>query len=141
MLPKNIESFIKEHHVMTLATISNNMPHCSNLFYGYIALTGELIFTSSVSTEHGQNMIDNSNVGGSIVLETKMVGKIRGLQLKGRATQVAGDNLSDARKAYLKRFPYAIFADLELWSFNITSAKLTDNRLGFGKKEIWNRGE
>ena len=141
MLPKNIEGFIKEHHVMTLATISNDTPYCSNLFYGFIASRGELIFTTSLSTEHGKNMMSNSNVGGSIVLETKVIGKIRGIQLRGKATLVDSENISAARVAYLKRFPYAIFADLELWSFKITYAKLTDNRLGFGKKEIWNSGE
>ena len=126
---------------MTLATISDSMPYCSNLFYGYIASKGELIFTTSLSTEHGNNMITNPSVAGSIVLETKVVGKIQGIQLHGESKQVEGADLSTARIAYLKRFPYAVFADLELWSFKITAAKLTDNRLGFGKKEVWIRGE
>lgn len=124
---------------MTLSTLSDGLPYCSNLFYAVLLGDGELVFTSSLSTEHGKNMVVESRVAGSIVLETKVVGKIRGLQLSAEVSQPTGEKLAQARSAYLKRFPYAVFADLELWCFKITKAKLTDNRLGFGKKDIWSR--
>ncbi|MEG1648940.1 MAG: pyridoxamine 5'-phosphate oxidase family protein [Rikenellaceae bacterium] len=140
-LPKEIKTFIKEHHVMTLATISNGMPYCSNLFYAFIPEKQFFVFTSSLATEHAQNIIQNSNVAASIVVETKIVGKVRGVQLCGNASRAEGSVLHEAKMAYLKRFPYAIFADLELWQLKVTFAKLTDNRLGFGKKIIWNSDE
>jgi uncharacterized protein YhbP (UPF0306 family) len=43
------------------------------------------------------------------------------------------------KKAYLKRFPYAIFANTNLWILKINYLKMTDNRLGFGKKLIWQK--
>ena len=43
-----------------------------------------------------------------------------------------------ARRAYLKRFPYAALAELTLWAIRPDYMKLTDNTLGFGKKLIWN---
>jgi uncharacterized protein YhbP (UPF0306 family) len=41
--------------------------------------------------------------------------------------------------AYIKRFPYAAVAPLNIWVIEPDFMKLTDNTLGFGKKLIWNR--
>ncbi len=45
--------------------------------------------------------------------------------------------LSKARWAYLKRFPLAVLMDTHLWVVKLTFIKMTDNRLGFGKKIVW----
>jgi uncharacterized protein YhbP (UPF0306 family) len=45
-----------------------------------------------------------------------------------------------ARTAYLLRFPFALAAKLDLWILEIDYVKMTDNRLGFGKKLEWRRG-
>lgn len=140
-LPKEIKTFIKEHHVMTLATISEGLPYCSNLFYAFIPERHTFVFTSSLTTEHGKNMLQNSSVAASVVVETKVIGKVRGVQLRGIACRSAGNTLREAKMAYLKKFPYAVFADLELWELKVTFAKLTDNRLGFGKKIMWSSDE
>ncbi len=143
--PKEISKFIKEHHVMTLATTSGEgLVACCNLFFAFEGAEKWLIFTSSSTTEHGANMAANSQVAASIVLETKVVGKIRGLQIKGGAVQVStlGQTLSKkAKESYLKKFPFAVFAELELWALKIEECKLTDNRLGFGKKIVWSSDE
>jgi hypothetical protein len=65
------------------------------------------------------------------------VGRIRGAQFTGTITEPEGDELARARKIYLRRFPYAALADLHLWVIILDYIKLTDNRLGFGKKIIW----
>lgn len=140
-LPKEIKTFIKEHHVMTLATLSSGIPYCSNLFYAFISEKQTLVFTSALTTEHAKNMLQNSSVAASVVVETKVVGKVRGVQLQGIAERVTENSMREVKMAYLKRFPYAVFADLELWQFKVTFAKLTDNRLGFGKKITWNSDE
>jgi uncharacterized protein YhbP (UPF0306 family) len=82
-------------------------------------------------------MAANSSVALSIVLETRIVGRVQGLQVTGRALR--GDD--EARKCYIKRFPYAAAADLELWMVEPTMMKLTDNTLGFGKKLVWQSAE
>ncbi len=47
-------------------------------------------------------------------------------------------SIEQARRAYLKRFPYAVAApDLQLWILWPSRMKFTDNTLGFGKKLIW----
>lgn len=127
--------FLQKHHVLTLATVSQEgMPYCSNAFYCYDKARNLLVFTSDLSTRHAQQMERNPHVAASVVLETKIVGRVQGLQLCG--TAVRADEA--AKRAYLKRFPYAALAELTLWAIEPDFMKLTDNTLGFGKKLIWN---
>ena len=72
--------------------------------------------------------------GGTVHLETDVIGKIQGVQFKGKMLESR-----DVRKVYLKRFPYALALNPTLWSIEVSSFKMTDNRLGFGKKIIWTR--
>ena len=130
--------FIKKHHVLTLATVNGEgMPYVANCFYAYDAKRNLFIFTSDLTTRHGAEMAADCRVALSIVLETRVVGRGQGLQIVGRAEH--GDD--EARKCYIKRFPYAAMADLEIWMVAPTMMKLTDNTLGFGKKLIWQSEE
>lgn len=137
-IDKKIEQFISRHHVLTLATATaDGAPYCCNCFYAYDPQTAAFIFTTDPKTRHGQMMEINNRVAASIVLETRTVGKVQGLQITGKVKQaIDGDKL-----LYLKDFPYAIVADLHLWRLEAEFLKLTDNRLGFGKKLIWQRQE
>lgn len=135
---KRFTDFIRRHHVMTLATVSPQGAYCTNLFYAYIPQRNIFVFTSDEKTRHYTEMTANPSVGASIVLETRTVGNIQGLQLQGCVRLAEVDEHQAARAAYLKRFPYAIVADLTLWVLEPTFMKLTDNRLGFGKKLLWN---
>lgn len=137
-IDKKIVSFIEKHHVMTLATLSEaGVPHTANLFYVYNKERGEFIFTSSLKTAHGADMQRSSSVGANIVLETSNVGQIEGLQIEGEASLVTQENSAEAKRLYIKKYPYAVIAPLELWVLRVDFFKLTDNKLGFGKKILW----
>ncbi len=141
-LPRQISKFIGRHHVLTLATATpGGMPHCSNMFYAYMADENRFVFTSDHHTQHAAQALANPCAAASIVLETRVVGKLQGLQLRGRVYPLDGKQAADATKAYLKRFPYAAVAELHLWAFDPDWMKLTDNTLGFGKKLIWQKDE
>lgn len=126
---------------MTIATCSDSTPYCANLFYALTDDEPSLVFVSDRKTRHMTEALRNGRVAGSIVLETETVGQIRGLQFCGRVAELSGRAKLMARLAYLKRFPYAVLSGAEIWSLKITYAKLTDNRLGFGKKIIVDFGE
>ena len=83
--------------------------------------------------------MSNANVAGSVVLETTLVGKIQGIQFTGIMERPGTDLLKKAKKAYLKKFPYAALMKTSLWVLNLNHIKMTDNRLGFGKKLIWEK--
>ena len=134
-----IVAFIKKHHVLTLATLhsGSDQPYVANCFYAYDKERNIFIFTSDDTTRHGSEMIDNPRVALSIVRETRIVGAIEGLQITGRAER--GDE--EAKRRYIRRFPYAAVAPLTLWMVHPEMMKLTDNKLGFGKKLIWQSEE
>jgi uncharacterized protein YhbP (UPF0306 family) len=136
---KRIVDFIKKHHVLTLATKSENELWCANCFYAYLEEENCLIFTSDISTRHINDAIINPSVAGSIVLETTIVGKIQGIQFQGMLLKPENEKLDKVKKRYLHRFPIANLMDTTFWSLELTLIKMTDNRLGFGKKLFWKR--
>lgn len=137
MVDKKIVAFIRRHHVLTLATSVEGEPYCAACFYAYDKERNRLIFTSDDATRHAQQMIANAKVAIGITLETRVVGKVQGAQICGIAER--GDE--EDRRNYIKRFPYAAVAPLNIWAVVPTFIKLTDNTLGFGKKLIWNNQE
>lgn len=139
VVDERIVKFIKKHHVLTLATLAEGgtQPYVANCFFAYDAERNLFIFTSDVATRHGAEMSANPAVALSVVRETRIVGAIEGLQVTGRAE--CGDD--EAKSRYIRRFPYAVVAPLTLWMVRPEFMKFTDNKLGFGKKLIWQSEE
>ncbi len=139
MVDSRIVKFFRRHHVLTIATTVNNEPWCANCFYIYLENENALIFTTDPETRHGKEFIKNQLVAGSVVLETMIIGKIRGIQFQGKVSEPEGDMAQKAKTAYLKHFPVAMLMDTHLWVVSLTHIKYTDNKLGFGKKLIWTK--
>jgi len=136
---KQILKFIYEHHVLTLAVSADNNPWCATCFYIYLNERNLFVFTSDPETRHIRDVVENNNyrVAGTIALETKITGKIRGIQFSATMRLLRGEELKEGRKAYLEKFPVAHLSKLYLWGLEPSYIKLTDNRLGFGTKLIW----
>jgi uncharacterized protein len=135
--------FLRRHHVLALSTVSGQGPWTAHCFYAWLPDHAALVFTTGPETRHGRDMVENPMVSAGIALETKVIGKIRGIQLSGRAVPVDGltgtADAASCRTAYLLRFPFAVAAKLDLWMLTVDYIKMTDNRLGFGKKLEWRR--
>jgi uncharacterized protein len=139
LLPDDrIVKFILEHHVMTLATSSTEGdPWCAACFYLYLPGENWFVFTTDDETRHGREMGARPKVAANIALETNMTGKIRGVQITGVVRKAAGKELTRASVAFLKRFPVSMLKQTNLWILAPDHIKMTDNRLGFGKKILW----
>jgi uncharacterized protein len=137
VIDDRIIKFFRKHHVLTISTSVDNVPWCANCFYTYIEDENTLVFTSDTDTRHGKEFLKNTLVAGSVVLETMVIGKIMGIQFQGIVSEPDGALLFKAKKAYLTRFPFAVLMNSKLWVVKLTLIKMTDNRLGFGKKLIW----
>lgn len=135
MIDSSIAKFIESHHVMALSTVdSEGLPYSSALFYAFNPEKNILIFASDRDTAHACHFQKMNQVAFSIYLETRIVGKVKGLQGRGTVSPAEKDD----RMTYLLRFPYAAMATLTLWKIEPSFLKLTDNKLlGFGKKLIW----
>ncbi len=134
-----IISFIKKHHVFNLAVCHNEKLWTASCFYTLWEEEMALVFLSDNNTRHAQMMINNANVAGTITLETRIVGKIQGLQFSGEVKKLEDKTLMLAKRLYYKRFPYTRGTQSTFWMLTINDAKLTDNRLGFGKKIVWEK--
>jgi uncharacterized protein len=137
MIDESIIIFIKKHHVLTLATCSDNKPWCANCFYAYSEKENLFVFTTDDTTRHGVEALKNPSVSASIVLETEIVGKIRGLQIEGTMFKPDDELYEKMKRRYIKRFPYTAVMKTNIWVIRPDYMKYTDNRLGFGKKLIW----
>lgn len=131
MIDSKITAFIEKHHLLSLCTAHENKPYCASCFYAFVESTATLVIATDVTkTRHGKEASENRDVAGTIALETNIVGKIQGVQFTGMFTEAS----ESERKAYFKRFPYALAMQPTLWSIKINYLKFTDNTLGFGKK-------
>ena len=131
---KKIAKFLDKHHVMSLATSNKDEISVCSLFYAYSLEKLTFIIASSDDTTHIKNIRKNKNIAGNIVLETKIVGKIQGVQFRG-VFEILEDR--ELKKIYFKKFPHAKVMKPKLWQIKVNYFKMTDNRLGFGKKIIW----
>ena len=129
--------------MLSLGISKDNIPWCCSCFYCYLPDQNLFVITSDPDTRHIQDFLtgDEGLVAGTIALETKVTGKIRGIQFAGPMHKLTGVELKIAKKEYVKVFPIARLAKLYLWGIEPTILKLTDNRLGFGKKLVWRAPE
>jgi uncharacterized protein YhbP (UPF0306 family) len=141
MIDERILNFIKKHHILNLAVCNNNEPYCCTCFYAFDKENISFIFTSEKDTRHHKEMLANNRVSGTIALETKIIGKIQGIQFTGIASLPVGEEQSEIRKLYLKKFPYTLpfLSSSFFWKIDIDHIKMTDNNLGFGRKLLWYR--
>ncbi|NPA68015.1 MAG: hypothetical protein GXO50_05340 [Chlorobi bacterium] len=138
-IPERIKDFINEHHVLTLATSRDNVPYCASCFYVYSDRFNVFVFSSDEGTKHVGDVKINDRVAGTVVLETSVSGKIRGIQFTGRMYVPEGDIKKEIERLYLERYPFARLMNIRLWVLEPDFIKMTDNRLGFGKKLIWKK--
>ncbi len=127
-----ITTFLRQHHTLCLSTCKDNLPFACTVFYAYNQENNSFIIASNINTQHIQNGLLNPNVAGTVYLSTNMIGKIQGVQFRGKISKC-----KNYKKIYFKKFPYALAMNPTLWNIKITYFKMTDNRLGFGKKLIW----
>lgn len=140
-----IVRFVGRHRVMTLATVSEDDIRCCNLFYAYLKPEtlgfsgGAFVFTSPEETRHAVSFTAQPRVAASVVLESKLIGRLQGLQIQGTVHRVteASEWYSTARNTYLTRFPFAAPMLSDLWLLEVSTLKYTDNTLGFGTKLLW----
>ncbi len=131
---QRIASFLAEHHVLSLATSDGSELSVCSLFYAFSEEKVSFIVASSEDTLHINHINKNQNIAGNILLETKIIGKIQGVQFRGEFLPLEDKKL---KKLYFKEFPHAIVMKPKLWQIKINYFKMTDNKLGFGKKIIW----
>lgn len=136
-MDKRIIDFFDKHYVMTLATSCENIPYCVNCFYFFWKDMNMMVFISDTKTKHMQDALQNKFVAGSIAVQTSFINNLQGLQFGGIFMPLKNELLEQAKRGYNKKIPFARFSDLPYWSIKLTIVKMVCNKLGFGKKIVW----
>jgi hypothetical protein len=149
-LTRTIESYLKSHNAMSLATAHENRPHAASVFYLSQGL--ELYFLSSPSSQHGQDLTVNNRASATINEDYGRWSEIKGLQLEGHVVQLGNiaenteiaaafktkfSDVSDFLKAP-DELPIAVadkVAKVQFFKFQPSKISYIDNSLGFGHRE------
>jgi uncharacterized protein len=139
------DKMISYFESQTCASIScldaDGNPYCFNCFYVFDAEYGSIYFKSSADTYHGQCMLMNKQVAGTILPDKLNKLALKGIQFTGRILTHDEILKERARSKYHRSYPMALAMQGEIWIIKLLSAKLTDNSLGFGKKIKWSLEE
>ncbi len=139
-MDQKIQLFIKEQKNLTLCTSIDDTPYCANCFYAFLHDNYFLVFKSNRNTMHITNALVNNKVAGTILPDISKIGIIKGIQFTGRLIVLADSEfLEKAKRNYYSQHPFALPMPGELWGVELHSIKMTDNKLGFGKKLLWER--
>lgn len=103
ILPQPVVDYLAVHHVMTLATQGSEGPWAAAVFYASDG--GSLIFLSSPTTRHCQNLALDPRCAATIQDDQGDWARIKGIQLEGRVMQLEGDEERRAQHRYGEKFP------------------------------------
>lgn len=141
---------LESRWVLSLATTDpEGRPYATPLFYAVIPPDAPpavespiLLFASHPRSSHAAHIGDRpSSAAASIQLETRILGRVRGAQLRGSvfpARICGGDLPRTLLSVYLRRHPVAAGvlggdSEEQLYLFVVNWAKMTDNRWGIGE--------
>ncbi|MEQ4777991.1 YhbP family protein [Providencia huaxiensis] len=136
---KHIQRYIARQHVFSLFTHHHNDIWPASCYYAFDAKSMSLILMTDSSSKHGQLMVANPQVAGTISTQSKAVSQIQGIQFKGFIERLEGEKEQLVRAQYCRRFPVALTAKLPVWQLHLDNVKMVDNKLGFGTKLYWER--
>ena len=144
-LPPQLRAFLAEHTTLTLATIGpDGEPQAADLYY---AETDDLTlyFVSVANSRHASNLARQPRVAATVHARATHWRDIRGVQLEGTCTHVAGPERAAAWARYTAKFPF-VLADaalagalqkVEMYRITPHWLRWIDNRVGLGHYQEW----
>ena len=137
-MDERIVKFLKKMHLASVCAIDDDgRPYAFSAFYAFDEVNFCLLLASCDESSHIKFLKNSKLVAGTVALDTKIVGKIEGVQFQGAMRKAS----EDEQKKYFRRYFYAKAIDPKIWSISLEKVKFTSNTLGFGKKIKWERGD
>lgn len=142
-LHEKVLAYLAAHNVVTVATQGENDLWAAAVFYVNQGFT--LYFLSAPHTRHSRNIVNNTAVAATIHEDYHEWTAIKGIQLEGQCTLLAGDERQTAIALYATKFP--IIGDSappqiaqamsKIGWYKIVPTKLyfIDNSLGLGHRD------
>lgn len=132
---ERIVDFIEGQKVATICCVDEgNKPYCFSCFYAFDKEKELIYFKSSANAHHSALLHHNPVVAGSIQPDKLNPLAIKGIQFTGKILDSKSELCLNAAKLYHKKYPFALAMPGEVWTIQPDMIKLTDNTVGFGKK-------
>jgi hypothetical protein len=147
-----IAAFLAGHTTLTLATVGpDGAPAAAAVFYAHDDALN-LYFLTEERTQHGQGLLANPQVAGTVQDDGQDWRAIRGVQVAGRAAPVTGGELAHAAIVYSRKYAFVAgllagssgpgvlvgpLAKARFWVLRPAWFRLIDNTVRFGFKEEW----
>ena len=139
-MKEQIINFLQHQQVATICCVDEeNHPYCFSCFFAFDKELKLLYFKSKPETKHGQLLLENSVVSGTIQPDKLNRLAIKGIQFSGRVINKENGLLARAATVYHAKYPFALAVAGDMWVIEVGFVKMTDNTLNFGKKIVWQR--
>jgi uncharacterized protein len=142
-LRERVRSYLREHHVMTLASLGDEGVWAAAVFYANDGFA--MYFLSPPTSRHCRNLGGNPRVSAAIHEDYTDWREIKGVQLEGIASVLAGEEEQIARRIYAAKFPIAgkqapasiVKALAKVRCYKLLPERLCfiDNSAGFGHRD------
>jgi uncharacterized protein len=144
-LRERVQEYLRDHHVTTLASYGAEGVWAAAVFYANDGFA--IYFLSSPTSRHGRNLAANPRVSAAIHEDYSDWREIKGVQMEGIASVLAGHEEETARRLYgakypvvgkLEQAPAAIVKALaKVRWYKLVPERLyfIDNSAGFGHRE------
>ena len=135
-------AYLAAHHVLTLATTGPEGVWAAAVFY--VNEGFDLFFLSAGHTRHGQNLAQNPVAAATIQEDYHDWPAIRGIQLEGDVTLLAGAEREQALRLYQTKYPFVspdnpaigpALAKVNWYRLRPRRLYFIDNSLGLGHRD------
>jgi len=143
-LRATVLAWLARHHVMTLATHGPDGPWAAAVFYANDGF--DLYFLSAATARHSRNLAADPRVAATIQEDHRDWPEIRGVQLEGTVSEVAGPEFDRVRALYGAKFPVvgnaaaappavlAALAKVRWYRVSPRALHFVDNTVAFGHR-------
>ena len=144
-LRERVVAYLRQHHVMTLATCEDGGVWAAAVFY--VNDDFKLYFLSSPTSRHGQNIAHGGPVALTIQEDCPDWPQIKGVQAEGCVTEITGDEERRVRELYGDKYPVVgklalapsaivkAMAKVRWYRFDPERLYFIDNSAGFGHRD------
>ncbi len=137
-----ITRYLQTQTCATICCTNHSLePYCFNCFYAFEAQEGILVFKSSPNSLHGEMILQNPLVAGTVLPDKLRKIALQGVQFRGRILPDHHPSVAVAGSLYYKKHPLAHTMKGKLYVVQLTHLKMTDNSIVFGNKITWSRSQ
>jgi uncharacterized protein len=144
-LSGQVQSYLRAHNVMTLATHGAEGVWAAAVFYASDGFA--IYFLSAPDSRHCRNLVANPRASAAVHADYSDWKEIKGVQMEGTVSVLAGEDEEKARRVYGAKFPVVgkleqapasiVKALAKVRWYGLTPERLyfIDNAAGFGHRD------